>query len=103
MGIKIRNPKIIDEELDRMENMDAASAMLIAPLLKHFWKWIKLETEICMTDMALAEVDFHQLVNKGYPPKDVLEFMMVKILSKDLDKPEVKKFIDELTKGYPQA
>lgn len=103
MGIKIRNPKIIDNELARLSNLDSASAGLITPLLVHFWKWIKLETEISMSDMSLAETDFHQLVDKGYPPKDVLEFMMVKILSKDLDKPEVKKFIDELTKGYPQA
>jgi hypothetical protein len=103
MSIKIRNPKIIDDELMRLSKLDLASAELIAPILRHFWKWIKLETEISMSDMSSAEADFHQLVGKGYPPKEVLEFMMVKILSKDLDKPDVKKFIDELTKGYPQA
>ena len=95
--MKIRNPELIEEELKLLEKVLADTEFAyVWPVLKQFWAWIKLETNISLSDTFEADKQVILLKNKGYPFMEALEFMLLKLLEKDADKPHIKMFIDAL-------
>jgi hypothetical protein len=101
--MKIRNPELIEEELNLLdEEMSGTPFIFFIPVLRQFWDWINLGTNIRVSDTLEADKKVRMLEEKGYPIGEVIEFVFVKLLEKDIDKPHMREFIEMLTKPVPE-
>jgi len=99
MSIKIRNPEIIEQELETLARESKNSVILfeVLPFLRQFWSWVSLQSDIALSDAIAADAVVRDWVLKGYSLEDALEFMFIKLLEKDEDKnPEIKEALKDL-------
>jgi hypothetical protein len=105
MKIQIRNPNLIDEELKTLaREMEDTPFIIFYPILRQFWNWIKLESEVSVSDALLADKQVKALVEKGYPFEEALEFMLIRLLKKDEAKnPMIREFLEKLLEPVGRA
>ena len=101
--MKIRNPELVEEEIKRIEvACEKGDFMLfvVLPFVRQFWSWVKLDSNICVSETLELDKQAVGLMKAGYPPTEVYEFILMKLLKKDATvNPKVKEFLENMAEN----